>query len=419
MAFPSPKLKQEAKPRLRAYSAQAPEAGKSAGIFAGMLILLYALEFLGVHDKIPLLKVLHFNVLLSLLLGAAVLAAGGFRNVLKQRLAVLLLIFIFFTLVGISYSVVKMKTFGAFKSHMGYFVLFACIAHYLDTEKRLRLFLLAALAVHCLIIFLNIGQLTSGVRAGNIDAAYFLGDGNDFAWSLAMMLPFALYFILRPGIFSRVGGLAASVPLLFGLVTTMSRGAFIAVGGSFLYFTLRSRRKFAAVIAIALIAGIAILLAPQVFWDRMDPSGYMQGSSTAGRLQAWKAATRMAIDYPLGVGAGNFQSVYGRFYVDQFSDSIDWAARRWISPHSIYFAVLAEYGFLGLILILAVIGEMILVNWEVMKKPESGNLPVCISMSIMAFALGGLFLGGIKYPHLYILGGLTLACRNLYGEKAS
>jgi len=149
----------------------------------------------------------------------------------------------------------------------------------------------------------------------------------------------------------------------------------------------------------------------------MDPSGYMEGSSTAGRLQAWRAATQMAIDYPLGVGAGNFQSVYGRFYMERFSDPIDWASRRWISPHSIYFAVLAEYGFLGLLLLLAIIGELLFVNWKLCKIPESGQLPVCISMSVVAFAVGGAFLGGIKYPHLYILGGLTLACSNLYRGK--
>jgi hypothetical protein len=57
----------------------------------------------------------------------------------------------------------------------------------------------------------------------------------------------------------------------------------------------------------------------------------------------------MAFDYPLGVGAGNFNSAYGRFYRGNI-DPKAWGAARWISVHSIYFAVLAEYGFLGLFL---------------------------------------------------------------------
>lgn len=402
--------------QLPGQAAQPEQAGRAA---VGLLILLYALEFLGMHDKVPILKTVHLHMILGICLAAVVFTAGDFRNVCRNRLTVLFLTLIFFTLVGLSYSLVKMKTFSALKSQVGYFILFAGIAQLLNTEKRLRAFLMAALAVHFAVILLNIGSLTTGTRTAHINAAYFLGDGNDFAWSLSIMLPFALYFLLGPGFFSRVMGTVAIPALLFGLVMTMSRGAFVAVSGSLLNFTLWTRRKFPALLIIAAIAGITVFSAPQLFWDRMDPSGYMEGSSTTGRLQAWNAATQMALDYPLGVGAGNFQSVYGRFYMDEFSDPIQWASRRWISPHSIYFGTLAEYGFIGLLLLLAIIGEMLRLNWKLRQRPESGHLPVCLSMSIVAFALGGVFLGGVRYPHIYILGGLTLACVNTFRRKSS
>lgn len=418
MGLPYSKLKPAAVPFPAARPATTENSGALRDNAAfGLLILLYGLEFIGATNHLPVLKALHFNVLLSIALGAAVLFAGGFRSITRHRLAVLLIILICFTFVGISYSVVKTKTFSTFRGHLGYFILFACLYQFISTEKKLRLFLIAALATDFIIILLNIGQLTSGMRAGQIDAAYFLGDGNDFAWSLAIVLPFALYFILNRGIFSKVWGIIAAPPLLFGIVMTMSRGAFLAVLGSFLYFALWTRRKIATIIVLAVIALGTVLCAPHLFWNRMDPSNYMEGSSASGRLQAWKAATQMAIDHPLGVGAGNFQSVYGRFYVERFSGPIEWAARRWISPHSIYFSMLAEYGFLGMVLLLAIIGEMLRVNWKLRKLPGAGLFPACLSMSIVAFSIGGMFLGGIKYPHMYILGGLTLACLNIYGDK--
>ena len=42
---------------------------------------------------------------------------------------------------------------------------------------------------------------------------------------------------------------------------------------------------------------------------------YEEDSSAQGRLRAWHAARQMALDYPLGVGANNFSSAYGRFYI--------------------------------------------------------------------------------------------------------
>ena len=61
----------------------------------------------------------------------------------------------------------------------------------------------------------------------------------------------------------------------------------------------------------------------------------------------------MALDYPLGVGANNFNSAYGRFYIP--ADTSGWAANRWMSTHSCYFKVLAEYGYPGLILFLSIL----------------------------------------------------------------
>ena len=60
----------------------------------------------------------------------------------------------------------------------------------------------------------------------------------------------------------------------------------------------------------------------------------------------------MALDYPLGVGAGNFPSSYGRHYRNFETTRIGYGAGRWIAAHSIYFSVLGEYGFLGPIMLI-------------------------------------------------------------------
>lgn len=382
-----------------------------------VLLLLYVFEFTGVIGRLPVLKALHFATLLSMILGAALLAGGGFREVLKHRLAVLLLILISFTFLGLSYCLIKTRTFQFFLAHAGYFIMFAAIPYLITTERKLHIFLATVLVVHALIILLNLKLLTSGVRAGQISAGYFIGDGNDFAWALGIVLPFAIYFLMRPGIGAKMFGAIMSAALPFGIVMTMSRGGFLAVGCSFLYFSFFTKRKIAGLLIVAVFACGVAFAAPQAFWNRMDPSGYMEDHSARSRLQAWRSAISMATHHPLGVGAGNFQSIYGRYYVDSSSNQLEWGARRWISPHSIYFSVLAEYGILGLLLLLAIIGEMLRMGWKVRNNKLSGHFPAFLGMSVVAFAAGGAFLGGIKYPHMYILAGLCLACSRIFGTR--
>ena len=83
-------------------------------------------------------------------------------------------------------------------------------------------------------------------------------------------------------------------------------------------------------------------MAPSGYFGRMGTvADYEEDNSAQQRLQAWGAALRMALDHPLGVGAGNFNSAYGRRYnpstVGEGVSRVGWGNMRWISPHSIYF----------------------------------------------------------------------------------
>lgn len=135
------------------------------------------------------------------------------------------------------------------------------------------------------------------------------------------------------------------------------------------------------------------------------------------RLQVWGASLKMALDHPFGVGAGNFSAAYGRFYRPGAEDSmIAWAQGRWLSAHSVYFRVLGEYGFIGLLMILAILFANVRQNFRTRAAiraaggvdgvPES--LPGIINMSLVGYAVAGTFLGGLTYPYLYILSGLTV-----------
>ena len=74
--------------------------------------------------------------------------------------------------------------------------------------------------------------------------------------------------------------------------------------------------------------------------------------SAMGRIYAWQAAFRMAVEHPLtGVGINNFYANY--FFYSPHWDGLNHAV------HSTWFGVLAETGFLGLIIFLTAMAMLI------------------------------------------------------------
>jgi ribosomal protein S28E/S33 len=189
------------------------------------------------------------------------------------------------------------------------------------------------------------------------------------------------------------------------------------MAASLLFFVIMSRRRAIPIFAMLVVAAGLLIYAPSQYFARMETiQRYSDDSSASGRITAWKAATKMAIDHPLGVGAGNFNTAYGRKY-----RAADAPSMRWISVHSIYFSVLGEYGVIGLIIILSIIFLNYRDNIRSSHRNVSGNNPVkdanvwplYLNMALIAYAVCGMFLGGVGYPHLYILSALTVATRVL------
>jgi hypothetical protein len=94
---------------------------------------------------------------------------------------------------------------------------------------------------------------------------------------------------------------------------------------------------------------------------------------------------------------------------------------RWISTHSVYFKVLAEYGFPGIIIFVLIIFSAIKTNNEtvrLLKQKDPGNIQHllwarCLNWSLIAWGVGAMFLTGVDYPHLYLLVGLSMASHRM------
>ncbi len=398
-----------------------PELGMK--LFWGLLAI-YAIEYINVGNYIPGAQKLPLYI--SLLIFTIVFFGPNGREVLKYNQTKLLILFAFHTGISMTYSIVGSHALRMFVVQAGYIVLYISTYLILKNSKQIRYFIVSFICYHCFLVIVNIDRFNVSNRVGGFKAGYFLGDGNDFSWSLTIFLPFAFYLItISKSKFIKGIMIAASFVLIGGIVAIGSRGAFLAVAAGIVYFALNSRKKLVA-IAVAVVLSLCVLaVAPSAYIERIKSIGeYSEDSSALGRITAWKASISMAVDYPFGVGAGNFNSAYGRFYRPSEIDPRIWAGARWISPHSIYFLVLGEYGVIGLITILV----LLILNFRENQKQvsalkrlpascalldEIAILPKYLNMSLVSFSVGGVFLGGISYPHIFILTALILKTKKI------
>jgi probable O-glycosylation ligase (exosortase A-associated) len=394
-------------------------------LFCGYLMLVL-LEYTGItRNLLPFLQALRLSTVLAYILLIAVIARVGFKDTFRYRQTRILVALTLFTIASVAWAVVQTYAFQAIRVFVDYTVLFFLTLSLVDRRKRIDALSWTFVAVSVYVVVLNLNTLGAATRNTPFKAGRFMADGNDFAWTLVIMLPLILNLCLgRRLLLTRVGGLVGVASCLMGIVGTSSRGATLGLAAMALYYLVAiSRRKLLTVMALAAIGGGVLILAPSTYFERMETiADYQEDNSATARLQTWSAAIKMAIDYPLGVGADNFPSAYGRFYIPQGdANAIGWGSGRWLSAHSIYFRTLGEYGFLGLGLLLwLIIGNFrdnVVARRVLTANPDKSPVPPVwpglVAMAVIGHAVCGAFLAGLPYPHLFLLSALTIVNRRL------
>jgi probable O-glycosylation ligase (exosortase A-associated) len=392
-------------------------------------VLLMGIEYLGLGNDLSILKALHVSTLLHYGLFAAVLLRAPKSELFKERQVKIYLVFFLMTCLSVFYGYVQTRALNSIEPFaMGLIMLFLTI--YL-VDRKSRIDGLAALFAVVAVVLLvrNLGKMGAAARASIFTASYFMGDGNDFAWGLAVMFPIVMVLVIgRRSLVTRAVGAVGMLACIMGLVGTQSRGGTLGLAAAAAYgWWYASRRKAMWAAAVPVLAVGLIIIAPSGYFDRIQTvTEYDEDNSALARLQAWGAAVEMAMYNPLGVGAGNFNSAYGRDFIPEES-RVTYGGQRWLSAHSIYFKVLGEYGFIGAAMLIMLLVANIRQNRGSRRlAAEKGahiwaddRWPELINMSVCAFAVAGAFLSGFQYPHLFILTGLSMATRRMLDATAA
>jgi putative inorganic carbon (hco3(-)) transporter len=243
----------------------------------------------------------------------------------------------------------------------------------------------------------------------------FIEGNNEIALALVMVIPFMRYLQLQTDKRWVYRGLiGAQLLTVFAVLSTYSRAGFLAVSVVLFLMALKSRRRL--VYSGVLLAAIVLLISfmPAQWSERMNTiKTYDQDASAMGRINAWSFAYNLAADRPFtGGGFKVFTRELFRKYAPNRLDHHD--------AHSIYFQVLAEQGYPGLIMFLA-LGFLTWRSgsWVIRRARDmpsmlwAGDLAAMCQVSMAGYAVGGAFAGLAYFDLPYHLMAIIVLCKEL------
>lgn len=246
----------------------------------------------------------------------------------------------------------------------------------------------------------------------------FIGGNNEIG--LAMVTTIPLMYCLRlvaKKAWQRHALLAMMVLSAIATLGTQSRGALVAISAMGLMLWIRSTRKFGSAIGLALVVTLLLAVMPQSWDERMSTiTTYNEDSSAMGRINAWRMTVNLANDRPL-VGGG-FEIYDDSVFAVYAPDAIARAA------HSIYFQVLGEHGYVGLILFVLVhllaytsCGRL---RRQTRDRPEVAwvhQFAGMFQVALVGYLVGGMFLSLAYFDLPYNLMVLIVACKYWLAEQ--
>ncbi|MGB0748685.1 MAG: putative O-glycosylation ligase, exosortase A system-associated [Magnetospiraceae bacterium] len=248
----------------------------------------------------------------------------------------------------------------------------------------------------------------------------FIGANNALGMALTMAIPIILYMAsvsrlnyIRWGLWFSALLCAASV------VSTHSRGAFLALAAMGLVLITRSKRKALMLIVAAAAAVGGFFFMPDSYWERIGTiDNYDEDRSAMGRIIMWEFAIDVAVDRPIQGGGFNV------FDARHLWSKYGLAAEDARAVHSIYFEVLGEHGFVGLALYLTMglvglvyAGRLRRVHVRDPNDAWVNDLGGAIQVALVGFAVGGAFLNKAYFDFYLILLAVLASSYNVMVKR--
>ncbi|MFN2577911.1 MAG: O-antigen ligase family protein [Pyrinomonadaceae bacterium] len=300
-------------------------------------------------------------------------------------------------------------------------LIFTVIINVVRTPRRLNvlLFLSVATAIVLSVQAMNdyrLGLMTvEGYRAAGRGTGIF-GNTNDMALHLVTMLPISVaFFFGSRNLIKKILHAVCAALMIFGIVLSYSRGAFLGVLVVFVFFAVKIGQRSKFEIAVLLVAGAAalIVLAPAGYGDRLL-SIFMPGLDTNGSADSRRGelfrSIYVALRHPLlGIGMGNYQANM---------------SYKGLVTHNSYTQVASEMGMIALVLyttfILTPLRKLGIVARQTLGSGENSPiyyLALSLQASLLVFMVSSFFLSVAYGWNVFYLVGYAVCFRRIYESE--
>lgn len=368
------------------------------------MVMYLVVDFVRIQDLLPIIGVIRPGLITVVILSFFILKKGSFYFNINQ----IKMIYLFLILLGIHIPFAVNNWF-AYKTTEGFclyipFILsiITCLDSVESLKKMINIWILMMIYI-ALFSITNLGKGSGG----------YFADENDLSLFLNLMLPLC-YFLL----ISEKGGkkkLLYGVALIIGLIAeakSFSRGGFVGLAVICFVIWWFSPRKMLSAMLILLMIVFVIIIGGKTYIIEMETIRNISESTAQARFEMWKAAWKMFLDNPFGVGGNNFQVRFEEYQSAWFPRGM-WG----MVCHSLWFTLISELGIPGIIIYFLLLYYNIKDLWF-LKRIEPGDNPDLkyIHYLTLAFIAGfagffssGTFLSVLYYPYYWYFTAFTIA----------
>lgn len=221
----------------------------------------------------------------------------------------------------------------------------------------------------------------------------YIEGNNEVALAFVMVIPLMRYLQMQAT--ARWARHVMTVCMLLMAASALgshSRGALLAIFAMAVVMWWRGKNKLVFAVLFFVVGAVLLSLMPAEWWARMNTiQTYQQDDSAMGRINAWWMAFNLAKANFFGGGFMVSHPTLFALYAPN-PHAIH-------AAHSIYFMVLGEHGFIGLLLFLTLFclvwGTAGRLRVQGAKQPQTqwlSDLGAMCQVSLAGYAVGGAFL---------------------------
>lgn len=234
-------------------------------------------------------------------------------------------------------------------------------------------------------------KFIASLGAHNAHGINGVADNNHYAMMLLMVLPLAYFLAMQAASrLTRYGWLAMSGLVVLAVAATNSRGGLIGLMIFATWILFVSRHKFTGVALMAVGLAFLYVLVPESWYERMETiKEANEDESFMGRVGAWKISSAIAMANP--IFGGGYRVIQSSAVSDVFKNDQGFLGFvqtpvmhiSGLAAHSIWFEVIADQGFVGLLLFISLIASSV-VCWRkirALQKTTQNDIQWAVDLS--------------------------------------